>query len=180
MSATKETLRLYLTSEQISEVVQKLAKEISAAYTEEISKGTDLIVIVTLKGALFFAADLLRHLDIPVQVDFIRVASYGKETKSGGTVKLLRDLETDPTGRHVLILDEIVDSGRTIDFLVKKVWAASPKSLKVCALLDKPSRREVDVNVDFTGLAVEDKFLVGYGLDFEERYRNLPSVYYFE
>lgn len=180
MSSPKETLHLYLTSEQIEGVVTQLAKQISSAYTDEISKGTDLIVIVTLKGALFFAADLLRRLDIPVQVDFVRVASYAGQTKSSGTVNLLKDMETNPAGQHVLILDEIVDSGRTVDFLVKKVWAASPKSLKVCALLDKPSRREVEVRVDFTGLAVEDKFLVGYGLDFEERYRNLPNIYYFE
>jgi hypoxanthine phosphoribosyltransferase len=178
MTSPKETLQLYLTSEQISEVVEKLAKEISAAYRPEISHGTDLIVLVTLKGALFFAADLLRHLDVPVQVDFVRVASYGNETKSGGTVTLLRDMESNPSGQHVLIVDEIVDSGRTLDFLAKKVWAASPKTLKVCALLDKPSRREVDVSVDFTGVAVEDKFLVGYGLDFKERYRNLPNIYF--
>jgi hypoxanthine phosphoribosyltransferase len=138
----------------------------------------DLLVIVTLKGAAFFAADLLRHIHVPLKVDFVRLASYGIGTKTSGTVRILKDIESQPTGQHVLVLDEIVDSGRTLQFLIERLRAASPASLRVGALLSKPSRREVEVKVDYLGTEVEDKFLVGYGLDWAERYRNLKDISY--
>lgn len=178
MAETKDKLHLYLSSERIQAAILDLATRISDDYRKKLGPGEDLLVVVTLKGAMFFAADLVRALTVPVKVDFVRLASYGAGTKSSGTVRILKDIEDSPQGNHVLVLDEIVDSGRTLNFLMERINSQAPKSLKICALLDKPSGREIKTQVDYVGLEVEDKFLVGYGLDFNERYRNLPEVYY--
>ncbi len=176
--AAKDQLQVYLSAERIEALNAELGKKITADYRKILKDGEDLLVIVTLKGAAFFAADLLRHIDVPVRVDFVRLASYGIGTKTTGTVRILKDIESQPLGQHVLVLDEIVDSGRTLQFLIERMRAAGPASLRVGALLSKPSRREVEVPVDYLGTEVEDKFLVGYGLDWAERYRNLKDIFY--
>jgi len=174
----KDKLRVFMDARQIEALNVKLGAQISRDYGAILKEGEDLLVIVTLKGAAWFAADLLRHVTIPVKVDFVRLASYGIGTKTSGTVRLVKDIESQPEGQHVLVLDEIVDSGRTLQFLLERLRAANPATLRVGALLSKPSRREVEVAVDYLGTEVEDKFLVGYGLDYAERYRNLKDIHY--
>lgn len=167
----------YLTKHEIHELNEALATRIESNYKSLLEPEEEILAIVTLKGAMYFSADLLRLINLPIRMDFVRLASYGSGTSSSGRVRFLKDVEHRPEGRHVLVLDEIVDSGRTLDFLIRRLEADRPKSLRVCTLLDKPSRREVDVNVDFVGQSVEDRFLVGYGLDHDEKYRNLPDIY---
>jgi hypoxanthine phosphoribosyltransferase len=176
----KDKLRVYLSAEKIESLNRELGQKITADYRKVLKEGEDVLVIITLKGAAWFGADLLRHVDVPVKVDFVRLASYGIGTKTSGTVRLVKDIESQPEGQHVLVLDEIVDSGRTLQFLLDRLGAARPASLRVGALLSKPSRREVEVPVDYLGMEVEDKFLVGYGLDWAERYRNLKDIFYVE
>ena len=173
----KETLHPYITADKIDALIAGIASRISKDYAKLLRPDQELLLIITLKGAVFFAADLVRKLTVPVRVDFVRLSSYGAGTRSSGTVRILKDIETQPQGEHVIVLDEIVDSGRTLDFLMKRLKAASPKTLKLCSLLSKPSRREIEVPVDYLEMEVEDKFLVGYGLDYAERYRNLKEVY---
>lgn len=173
-------LSVYLKAQEIDRLNDELAERISADYSRILGPGEEILAIVTLKGAAFFAADLLRRLSVPVRIDFVRLASYGSGTQSSGTVHIVKDVESPPTGKHVLVLDEIVDSGRTLAFLFERLRAAQPKSLKLCALLSKPSRREVSVDVHYLGTEVEDKFLVGYGLDHAERYRNLKEIFVLE
>ncbi len=169
-------LSVHLSAEAIDRLNDALAAKINRDYAKILTADEALLVIVTLKGAAFFAADLVRKLTVPVTIDFVRLASYGSGTKSSGDVRLLKDIEGPPSGLHVLVLDEIVDSGRTLAFLRDRLLSASPKSLRLCALLSKPSRREVEVPMDYIGCDVEDKFLVGYGLDYGERYRNLKDI----
>lgn len=176
----KDKLKPFLPASRIAELNRELGARITRDYEKVLGRDGELLVVVTLKGALFFAADLLRHIDLPTRVDFVRLASYGGGTKSSGTVRILKDVEAPPQGQHVLVLDEIVDTGRTLQFLIGRIRAAGPASLKVCALLNKPSRREVEVDVDYLGTDVEDKFLVGYGLDYDEKYRNLKDICYLE
>lgn len=161
----------------IAELNQKLGKRINEDYKPLLGNDKELLVVITLKGACLFGADLIRELTIPTQLDFIRVASYGAGTQTSGNVVLKKDLEQGVEGKHVLIVDEIVDSGFTLSFLLDHFKSHNPLSLKVCALLDKKSRRKVPVEVDYIGREVDDLFLVGYGLDFGERYRNLPEIF---
>lgn len=167
-----------ISENEITTLVHDLASRINHDYSNLASAGSELIVVVTLKGALFFAADLIRKLSVPLIIDFVRVASYGDSTQSSGKVRMTRQLEIEIRDRDVLVLDEIVDSGRTLRYLIDRLTHQSPKSLKVCSLLSKSSRREVEVSIDYLGREVEDKFLVGYGLDHAERYRNLPFIAY--
>ncbi len=169
--------KLFINSDRIRELNREMGKKISADYAKILGPGESILVVVTLKGALHFAADLTREIALPVELDFVRLASYGSGTKSSGTVRFLKDLETSVEGRHVLILDEIVDSGRTLTFLKGRIEADRPKSARIAALLSKPSRREVQVPVDYLGTEVEDRFLVGYGLDHGEKHRHLPDIY---
>ena len=168
---------LYLSAEKINGINRTLGEKISTDYRALLADGEELLIVVTLKGALLFAADLARYITVPLTIDFVRLASYGSGTKSSGNVRFLKDLETSVEGRHVLILDEIVDSGRTLEFLLGRIAADRPKSARVAALLSKPSRREVEIHVDYLGTEVEDKFLIGYGLDHGEKYRQLPDIY---
>lgn len=177
---TNKKLHPFLSSQKIDELNQKIADKINRDYSDLESKGEELLVIVTLKGAMFFASDLLKKINVPVKLDFVRLASYGSGTKSSGTVRILKDIETTPEGQHLLVLDEIIDSGRTLHFLCDRLKSQNPKSLKICALLSKPSRREVEVEIDYLGEEIEDKFIVGYGLDFNEKYRNLKDIYFVE
>jgi hypoxanthine phosphoribosyltransferase len=151
--------------------VRELGDEVSTAY-----RGKDLMLIGVLKGAVFFVADLMRCIDTPVEVDFMAVSSYGSATDSSGVVRILKDLDTPIEGRHVLIVEDIVDSGLTLQYLMRNLGARNPASLEVCALLTKPTRRKVDLPIRFVGFEIPDRFVIGYGLDHAERYRNLPYV----
>ena len=178
--SSNDNLHVFLSETRILELNRKLAGDISRDYQDLLPAGEALILVVTLKGAIFFGADLARLLTVPVNIDFVRLSSYGAGTASSGTVRILKDVECQLQGRHVLVVDEIVDSGRTLRFLQERLRSSSPASLRSCALLSKPSRREVEVKVDYLGTDVDDKFLVGYGLDYAEKYRNLKDIYYID
>jgi len=152
--------------------VAELGRAINAMYTDD---NRPLLVCV-LKGAFMFLADLTRHLEMRHEVDFMEISSYGAATRSSGVVRILLDLEQNIEGRHVLIVEDIIDSGRTLDYITRNLRTRAPASLRVCTLLSKPSRREIDVLLDFVGFEVPDEFVVGYGLDFVEEYRNLPFI----
>ena len=158
-------------AEDLTRRVKELADQISRDYADK-----DLLLIGVLKGAVFFVSDLMRHLDIPVEVDFMAVASYGSATRSSGVVRILKDLDAAIEGRDVLIVEDIVDSGLTLQYLLRNLAGRNPRSLEVCALLIKPERREVDLHTRYVGFEIPDRFAIGYGLDHAERYRNLPYV----
>jgi hypoxanthine phosphoribosyltransferase len=151
--------------------VVELGEEISADYV-----GRDLLLIGVLKGAVFFMADLMRTLTIPCEIDFMAISSYGAQTDSSGVVRILKDLDINIEGRNVLVVEDIIDSGLTLSYLMRNLEAREPATLEVCALLTKPDRREIDVPVRYIGFEIPNRFVVGYGLDFAERYRNLPYV----
>jgi hypoxanthine phosphoribosyltransferase len=151
--------------------VAELGEEISDAYA-----GRDLLLIGVLKGAVFFMADLMRHLTVPCEVDFMAISSYGAATDSSGVVRILKDLDINIEGRHVLVVEDIIDSGLTLSYLIRNLESREPASLEVCALMTKPARREIDVDVRWVGFEIPNRFVIGYGLDFAERYRNLPYV----
>jgi hypoxanthine phosphoribosyltransferase len=151
--------------------VAELGGEVSADY-----EGRDLLLIGVLKGAVFFMADLMRHLTVACEVDFMAISSYGDATDSSGIVRILKDLDINIEGRDVLVVEDIIDSGLTLSYLMRNLESREPASMEVCALLTKPSRREIDVRVRYVGFEIPNKFVVGYGLDFAERYRNLPYV----
>jgi hypoxanthine phosphoribosyltransferase len=151
--------------------IADLGEEISAYY-----EGRDLLLIGVLKGAVFFMADLMRHLTVPCEVDFMAISSYGAQTDSSGVVRILKDLDINIEGRNVLVVEDIIDSGLTLSYLMRNLEAREPATLEVCALLTKPARREIDVPVRWIGFEIPNRFVIGYGLDFAERYRNLPYV----
>jgi len=151
--------------------VEELGAEISADY-----EGRDLLLVGVLKGAIFFISDLMRELTVPCEIDFMAISSYGAGTDSSGVVRILKDLEINISGRDVLVVEDIIDSGLTLSYLMRSLKARKPASLEICALLTKPERREIDVPVKFVGFEIPNKFVIGYGLDFAERYRNLPYV----
>ena len=151
--------------------VAELGAEISADYA-----GRTLLLIGVLKGAVFFLSDLMRQLTVPCEIDFMAISSYGAQTDSSGVVRILKDLDINIEGRHVLVVEDIIDSGLTLSYLVRNLEAREPASLEVCALLTKPERREIDVPVRYTGFEIPNRFVIGYGLDLGERYRNLPYV----
>jgi hypoxanthine phosphoribosyltransferase len=151
--------------------VRELAAEISRDYD-----GRDLLMVGVLKGAVFFLSDLMRHLEVPVEVDFMAVASYGSATKSSGVVRILKDLDAVIEGRDVLIVEDIVDSGLTLQYLLRNLAGRNPRSLEVCALLIKPERQKVELPTRYVGFEIPNRFAIGYGLDYDERYRNLPYV----
>jgi hypoxanthine phosphoribosyltransferase len=155
--------------------LQHRVREMAARISEDYA-GRDLLLIGILKGAVFFLADLMRHLDIPCEVDFMAVSSYGSATDSSGVVRILKDLDAPLAGRDVLIVEDIVDSGLTLQYLLRTLEARGPASLEVCALLTKPDRRKVDLPARYIGFEIPDKFAIGYGLDYAEKYRNLPYV----
>jgi hypoxanthine phosphoribosyltransferase len=151
--------------------IRELGAELSADYA-----GREVLLVGVLKGAVFFMADLMRSLTIPCEIDFMAISSYGASTDSSGVVRILKDLDINIEGRHVLVIEDIVDSGLTLSYLVRNLESREPASLEVCALLTKPSRREIDVPVRYIGFEIPNRFVIGYGLDFAERYRNLPYV----
>jgi hypoxanthine phosphoribosyltransferase len=158
-------------AEELARRVRELAAEISRDYA-----GKDLVLVGVLKGAVFFLSDLMRQLEIPVEVDFMAVASYGSATKSSGVVRILKDLDAAIDGRDVLIVEDIVDSGLTLQYLMRNLNGRNPRSLEVCALLIKPERQKVDLPTRYVGFEIPNRFAIGYGLDHAERYRNLPYV----
>jgi hypoxanthine phosphoribosyltransferase len=151
--------------------IAELGEEISADYD-----GRDLLLVGVLKGAVFFMADLMRRITVPCEIDFMAISSYGAATDSSGVVRILKDLDINIEGRHVLVVEDIIDSGLTLSYLVRNLEAREPASLEICALLTKPERREIEVEVRYTGFEIPNRFVIGYGLDFAERYRNLPYV----
>ena len=158
-------------AEDLKRRVGELGAEISRDYA-----GRSLLLVGVLKGAVFFLSDLMRFIDIPVEVDFMAVASYGSATDSSGVVRILKDLDVAIEGRDVLIVEDIVDSGLTLQYLLRNLGSRNPRTLEVCALLTKPERRKVDLPARYVGFEIPDRFVVGYGLDYAERYRNLPFV----
>ena len=158
-------------ADELRHRVKQLGAQISEDYA-----GRDLLLICVLKGAVFFLSDLMRNIEVPCEVDFMAVASYGSATESSGVVRILKDLDTPIEGRHVLIVEDIVDSGLTLQYLRRSLEARSPASLEVCALFTKPDRRAVDEPARYVGFEIPDKFAIGYGLDHAEKYRNLPYV----
>ncbi|HZR94074.1 MAG TPA: hypoxanthine phosphoribosyltransferase [Gaiellaceae bacterium] len=151
--------------------IAELGEEVSADYA-----GRDLLLVGVLKGAVFFMADLMRTLTIPCEIDFMAISSYGASTDSSGVVRILKDLDINIEGREVLVVEDIIDSGLTLSYLIRTLEARAPASLEVCALLTKSARREIDVPVRYIGFEIPNRFVIGYGLDFAERYRNLPYV----
>jgi hypoxanthine phosphoribosyltransferase len=157
--------------DELEHRIRELAAEISGDY-----RGKNLLLVGVLKGAVFFLSDLMRHLDVNVEVDFMAVSSYGASTDSSGVVRILKDLDAPIQGRDVLIVEDIVDSGLTLSYLFRILRARGPASLEVCALLTKPGRREIEMPIRYVGFEIPNRFAIGYGLDFAERYRNLPYV----
>jgi hypoxanthine phosphoribosyltransferase len=162
-----------LSREQIASIVKDLADQISKDYRER-----ELVLVCILKGAFMFLSDLVRHLQIPVQIDFVRLASYGTGMKTSGTIEITKDIEISVEGKDVLIIEDIIDSGRTLQFLRDRLSLSNPHSVKICALLDKKVRREVEIEADYLGKEIDNVFVVGYGIDFNETYRHLPEIYY--
>jgi hypoxanthine phosphoribosyltransferase len=169
--ARSEVGEVLVSAEDLQRRVAELGAQISRDYA-----GKPLLLIGVLKGAVFFLSDLMRHVDIPVEIDFMAVASYGSATDSSGVVRILKDLDAAIEGRDVLIVEDIVDSGLTLQYLMRNLGSRNPRTLEVCALLVKPERRKVELPTKYVGFEIEDRFVVGYGLDYAERYRNLPFV----
>jgi hypoxanthine phosphoribosyltransferase len=162
---------ILLEEDAIQNRIRELGLEISSDYA-----GRELLLVGVLKGAVFFMADLMRTITVPCEIDFMAISSYGASTDSSGVVRILKDLDINIEGRHVLVVEDIVDSGLTLSYLVRNLESREPASLEVCSLLTKPGRREMEVDIRYVGFEIPNRFVIGYGLDFAERYRNLPYV----
>ncbi len=160
-----------LSAEQIEQKCKELGEIITRDY-----KGKNLILVTVLKGAVVFLADLMRYIDTPAEIDFMIVSSYGSGAKTSGVVKIVKDLDIDLNGKDILIVEDILDSGMTLRYITSLLVSRNPESIKICTLLDKPSRRKVTLKGDYVGFEVPDEFVVGYGLDYDEKYRNLPYI----
>jgi len=166
-----EKIRVLLTEEEVDKKIQEIGEQISKDYA-----GEQVHLVCVLKGGVFFLCELAKRITIPVSMDFMSVSSYGSDTKSSGVVKIVKDLDESLAGKNVIVVEDIVDSGRTLSYLLEMLKDRGPKSMRLCTLLDKPDRRVVDVNVDYTGFQIPDEFVVGYGLDYDQKYRNLPYI----
>jgi hypoxanthine phosphoribosyltransferase len=171
VGGTQEVGEVLVPADALQARVRELGEAISRDY-----EGRRLLLVGVLKGAVFFLSDLMRFIDIPVEVDFMAVASYGSATDSSGVVRILKDLDVSIEGRDVLIVEDIVDSGLTLQYLLRNLGSRNPATLEVCALLTKPERRKVDLPTRYVGFEIPDRFVIGYGLDYAERHRNLPFV----
>jgi hypoxanthine phosphoribosyltransferase len=171
MARLKDSMIAFLTNAEIQELVERLAKEIEMDYA-----GKELILICPLKGSCLFMADLTRHIKIPHQVDFVHVSAIERN----GAIRMLKDISVNIAGRHLLIIEEIIDTGRTLNFLKQRLLASSPASLKIVTLLDKPARRELSIKPDYIGMTIDDRYMVGYGMDSEELGRNYQDIFYFK
>ena len=163
--------KILVNEQEISQLIKRIADEINADLN-----GEPLLVVIILKGSTPFAMDLIKLLDMPVEIDFMQVSSYGKSTASSGFINMKKDIEQDITGKNVLIVEDIIDSGNTLNKIKTLFEHRNAKSVRICTLLDKPSRRVVDVKVDYVGAEIPDEFVVGYGLDYNEKYRNFPYI----
>ena len=166
-----EHVKVLLTEEEVDRRIQEIGNQISKDY-----EGKQVHLVCVLKGGSFFMCELAKRIAVPVSLDFMSVSSYGSDTKSSGVVKIVKDLDDSIKDKDVLVVEDIVDSGRTLSYLMEMLRDRGPSSLHLCTLLDKPERRVVDVNVDYTGFAIPDEFVVGYGLDYDQKYRNLPYI----
>ena len=163
--------QVLLSEKQLLERVRELGEQISTDYLDK-----DLVVVCVLRGSFIFVSDLVRSIKIPLAVDFISISSYGSGTTSSGVVRFLKDLDEEISGRHVLVVEDIIDTGTTLKYLLENLQTRKPASIKVCTLLSKPERRKVEIAIDYNGFVVPDHFVVGYGLDYAEIYRNLPYI----
>lgn len=166
-----ERVSVLLTEQQVDGRIQELGEQISKDY-----EGKQVHLICVLKGGSMFLCELAKRITVPVSLDFMSVSSYGKNTTSSGFVKIVKDLDDPIKDKHVIVVEDIVDSGRTLSYLVEMLGKREPASIRICTLLDKPDRRVTDVKVDYTGFVIPDEFVVGYGLDYDQRYRNLPYI----
>lgn len=166
-----ETVRVLIDEQTVDKKIEELGKKISEDYA-----GKEIHLICVLKGGVFFMCELAKRITVPVSMDFMSVSSYGNDTKSSGVVKIVKDLDESIEGKDVLVVEDIVDSGRTLSYLLENLKNRKPNSLKLCTLLDKPERRVIDVNVNYTAFEIPDEFVVGYGLDYQQKYRNLPYI----
>ena len=166
-----ERVRVLLTENEVNARIKAIGEQISRDY-----EGRQVHLVCVLKGGSFFMCELAKNITVPVSLDFMSVSSYGGDTKSSGVVKIVKDLDDPLKDKDVIVVEDIVDSGRTLSYLLELLGQRGPKSLRLCTLLDKPDRRVVDVKVDYTGFEIPDEFVVGYGLDYAQRYRNLPYV----
>ena len=166
-----ERVKVLLTEEEVDARIQAIGDQISRDY-----EGRQVHLVCVLKGGSFFMCELAKRIRVPVSLDFMSVSSYGSETKSSGVVKIVKDLDETLAGKDVIVVEDIVDSGRTLSYLMEMLKDRKPASLRLCTLLDKPERRVVDVHVDYTGFEIPDEFVVGYGLDYDQKYRNFPYI----
>lgn len=167
----EDVLRVLLSEDEIREKVRELGGKITADY-----KNSNLMLVTVLKGAVVFLADLMRQIDVPAEIDFMVVSSYGSGVKSSGVVKIVKDLDVPLAGKDILIVEDILDSGLTLSYIKELLESRGPRSTRIATLLDKPSRRKVDLQADYIGFSVPDEFVIGYGLDYDEKYRNLPYI----
>ena len=167
----KEKIRIFLPEQEVNQRIAELAKQISEDYA-----GKEVHLICILKGSIFFTCELAKRITVPVTLDFMSVSSYGDDTKSSGVVRIVKDLDQSMEGKDVIVIEDIIDSGRTLSYLLEILGKRNPKSLRLCTLLDKPDRRVTQVAVDYTGFNIPDEFVVGYGLDYAQKYRNLPFI----
>ncbi len=167
----EDVLRVLLSEDEIREKVRELGGKITADY-----KNSNLMLVTVLKGAVVFLADLMRQIDVPAEIDFMVVSSYGSGVKSSGVVKIVKDLDVPLAGKDILIVEDILDSGLTLSYIKELLERRGPRSIRIATLLDKPSRRKVDLQADYIGFSVPDEFVIGYGLDYDEKYRNLPYI----
>lgn len=167
----KETIKVLLTEEEVNTRIKEVAEKISKDY-----EGKQVHMICVLKGGVYFMCELSKRMDVPVSLDFMSVSSYGDDTESSGIVRIVKDLDQPLEGKDVLIVEDIIDSGRTLSYLIEILKQRKPNSIRLCTLLDKPERRVVDVNVEYSCFNIPDKFVVGYGLDYAQKYRNLPYI----
>lgn len=176
MSYEKDAnISVYLTEEQVNARIAELGAEITERF-----KGESVYLICILRGSIFFTTELAKRIDLPMEIDFMTVSSYGAETVSSGVISIKQDLAGSIEGKNVIVVEDIIDSGNTLSRLLQLFQSRNPKTLTLCTLLDKPARRETEVAVDYTGFVVPDKFIVGYGLDWDQRYRNLPYIGFVE
>lgn len=166
-----EKINVLFSEEEVDARIRQMGEQISRDYA-----GREVHLICVLKGGSFFMCELAKRITVPVYLDFMSVSSYGSATKSSGVVKIVKDLDAPLAGRDVIVVEDIVDTGHTLSYLLEMLKGREPASLKLCTLLDKPDRREVEVPVDYTGFVIPDKFIVGYGLDYDQKYRNLPYI----
>lgn len=166
-----EKISVMISEEEVDKRIREIGEQISRDYA-----GKEVHLICVLRGGVFFMCDLAKRIEVPVTLDFMSVSSYGMDTKSSGVVKIVKDLDDSIKGKHVIVVEDVIDSGRTLSYLLEMLKGREPESLRLCTLLDKPDRRVVQVDVDYTGFVIPDEFVVGYGLDYAQKYRNLPYI----